>query len=146
MKRGQMDDHNIAIVGLGRIGTAFLREILAAKEGYCLKLVCVVEKQETEGKQLAREKGIRIATLDELIELNVGVDVIFDLTGNATFGEELRARLAKMKNNYTNVAPLNITRLIWALVSDEYLPAVHGTRYQAIADTLLEQARAGIIK
>jgi len=141
-----MDDHNIAIIGLGRIGTSFLKGILAADESYNLKLVCVVEKNETEGKELARQSGISIATLDELLELNVGVDVIFDLTGSAAFGEELHRRLAERKNHFTNVAPLNITRLIWALLSDEYLPSVHGTRYQAIADTLLEQAKAGIIK
>lgn len=140
-----MDVHNIAIVGLGRIGTAFLKELLIAKEAYGLKLICVVEKDDTEGKQLAQKNGIKIVTFEELLALNVGIDIIFDLTGSTQFREELYAGLAAMKNDYTNVAPLNITRLIWSLFSTEYLPAVHGTKYQAIADTLLAQAEANII-
>lgn len=138
------EDHNIAVAGLGRVGELFLERILSCS---CdLNVVCVLELRDTPGRRLAEEKGVRIVTLDELVGLGVGVDVVFDLTGSEGFREELERKLRETFNAYTTVASPNIARLVWSFLSDEYLPSIHSSKHQAMADSMLEQARAGILK
>lgn len=138
------EEHNVAIAGLGRVGTLFFKQILSCDCG--LNVVCVLEALDTPGKQLAEEKGIRVVSLDELIQLGVGVDVIFDMTGSCDFKAEIQRKLNDSYNSYTAVAPPTIARMVWSFLSDEYLPSIHSSKHQAMVDSLLEQARAGVVK
>jgi predicted dinucleotide-utilizing enzyme len=116
---------NIAIVGLGRVGGEFLKEIL--KRGKSdLVVRCVAELSDTPGKEAAIAAGIEVLKLDEVVALGDEVDIIFDTSGNATVREQLRGFLWKSTNEHTVIAPETIARLIWSLLSDETLPEVHG--------------------
>lgn len=141
-----MNEHTIAIIGLGRTGTLFLEQILKKGEELGVQLLCVVEVADTEGRRLAIEKGIEVVSLEALVALGVKVDVIFDLTGSREVRQKLEAMLESFCNKYTAIADSNITRLVWSLMSEDYLPDVHVSKSQAIADTLLDQAWAGVIK
>lgn len=117
---------NIAIIGLGRIGSAFLSAILKKKKN--LNLVCVAEVSDTPGKAEAAAAGIRIATLDEIVALGEGVDIIFELTGNPAVRRELRTKLLETNNLYTVIASESVARLIAAFIVDAELPHIEGRR------------------
>jgi len=139
---GFMKDHNLAIVGLGRVGTAFLQQLLD-KQDERIGIRCVIEPDDTAGKLLARENGIEIVDVDELVEMGMSIDVVFDFTGDVAFRPMLEGKLASVHNSHTSVCNSNIARFIWALMSDDCLPEVHGSKYQALADMLLERGMEG---
>ncbi|WP_147821475.1 hypothetical protein [Salidesulfovibrio onnuriiensis] len=138
------EEHNIAIAGLGRIGTLFLEQVLESDCG--LNVVCVLEVKDTPGRQLAEEKGIKVVDLDGLIQIGVGVDVVFDMTGSGSFRSKMQNKYEESFNSYTAIASPAIARLVWSFLSDEYLPSIHSSKHQAMVDSMLEQARAGILK
>lgn len=119
-----MGKQNIALVGLGRIGSAFLREI-SGKQG-SLNLLYAAEPFDTPGKTQAIAAGIPMATLEEIAAAGNKVDIIFDLTGNPDVRKQLREQLAAHKNQHTVIAPESVARLIWSLISTEALPAIEG--------------------
>jgi predicted dinucleotide-utilizing enzyme len=121
-----MSKQNIAIVGLGRIGSAFLEGMQKKSGG--INLVCVAESQETPAKAKAAAAGIKIATLTEIIAMGDAVDVIFDLTGIADVRKELREKLQAANNKHTVIASETIVRLIWSLISDVELPVINGRK------------------
>jgi pyrroline-5-carboxylate reductase len=120
-----MDKQSIAIIGLGRIGSAFLRQILK-KLIHGLDLVCVAEATDTPGKQLALSSGIKVCTLDDIVGMGDQVQVIFELTGLPNVRRELREKLVASQNKQTVIASESIVRVIWALISDEELPVIAG--------------------
>lgn len=120
-----MDKQHIAIIGLGRIGSAFLRQILK-KLNHGLALVCVAEATDTPGRQLAQQAGIQVCTLDDIVAKGDGINVIFELTGLADVRRELREKLVASQNRQTVIASESIVRVIWALISDEELPVIAG--------------------
>jgi predicted dinucleotide-utilizing enzyme len=120
-----MDKQRIAIVGLGRIGSAFLRQI-SKRQHDSVELVCCAELNETPGRQAAKAAGITICSLDEIVSLGGKVHVIFDLTGMPAVRRELRDKLVASGNNETVIASESIVRVIWALISDEDLPVIAG--------------------
>ena len=120
-----MDKQRIAIIGLGRIGSAFLRQMLA-KRSHGLDLVCVAEAMDTPGRQMAQQAGIQVCTLDDIVALGDGVHVIFELTGLPDVRRELREKLVASQNKQTVIASESIVRVIWALISDEALPVIAG--------------------
>src|SRR5512143_2122372 len=113
-----MDKYNVAIVGLGRVGTAFLDEMLCLDEKK-IKVAYAVERNETAGKTQATAAGVKIVTLDELVGLGDKVDVIFDLTGSEDARKALREKLASANNRHTVIAPETIARMMWAVMGDE---------------------------
>lgn len=119
-----MGKQNIALVGLGRIGSAFLREI-SGKQGR-LNLLFAAEPADTPGKAQAIAAGIPMATLEEIAAAGNKVDIIFDLTGNPDVRKQLREQLAAHKNQHTVIAPESVARLIWSLISTEALPVIEG--------------------
>lgn len=121
-----MSKQNIAIIGLGRIGSAFLGAMLKKKDE--INLVCVSERADTPAKAQAAAAGIKVATLDEIITLGNGIDVIFDLTGIAEVRKELREKLQAANNKHTVIASESIVRLIWSLISDVALPVIEGRK------------------
>ena len=102
-----MTQHNIAIVGLGRVGTVFLQRMLARRE---------------EGVNI-----VRVAQLSKTAE-GSGVDIIVDLTGSPDVRQQLREKLAAAGNRHTVIAPESIARLMWTLMeTGEELPEVHAS-------------------
>lgn len=115
---------NIAIVGLGRVGSILLQQILNFEERG-IKIVAVAEIAETPGKLLAREKKIKIDSLDAIINMGKQVDIIFELTGKYEVRQEVRHKLMDIKNYHTVIAPETIATLICMMFTDKKLPNVH---------------------
>jgi predicted dehydrogenase len=120
-----VETQKIAIIGLGRIGSAFLRNLLA-RNGRGVELVGVAETGDTPGRRQAVDAGLHIASLDEIVALGNGVDILFDLTGIPAVRREIREKLMAQENHHTVVASETIARLIWTLTSDDDLPVIAG--------------------
>nr|WP_202413775.1 homoserine dehydrogenase [Duganella sp. CY15W] len=110
---------------MGRIGAAFLRNMLA-RSGRGVELVGVAETGDTPGRQEAVTAGLHIATLDEILAMGSGVDILFDLTGIAAVRREIREKLMAQANHHTVVASETIARLIWSMTTDDDLPVIAG--------------------
>jgi len=122
-----MEKQNIAIIGLGRIGSAFLGEMLR-KKGGGINLACAAEQMDTPGKAQAIAAGIKIASLDDIVAMGDKIDVIFELTGLPNVRKELREKLTHANNRHTVIASETIVRVIWALISDNALPVIEGRK------------------
>lgn len=122
-----MEQQRIAIIGLGRIGSAFLSQMLQ-KRSQGIELVCAAEAADTPGRQLAIKSGIAIKSLDDVVALGNRIDVIFDLTGLPDVRRELRDKLVAAKNAHTVIASETIVRVIWALISQDALPVIQGRK------------------
>ncbi|KRI01554.1 homoserine dehydrogenase [Curvibacter sp. PAE-UM] len=122
-----MEQQRIAIIGLGRIGSAFLSQMLQ-KRSQGIELVCAAEAADTPGRQLAVKSGIAIKSLDDIVALGNRIDVIFDLTGIPEVRRELRDKLVAAKNAHTVIASETIVRVIWALISQDALPVIQGRK------------------
>lgn len=120
-----MEKQRIAIIGLGRIGSAFLRQILERKAN-ALEIVAVAEAHDTPGLQFAREQGVNVSTLDAIVAMGKQVDVVFDLTGLPAVRRELREKMGAAGNQHTVIASETIARVIWALISATDLPVIAG--------------------
>lgn len=120
-----METQKIAVIGLGRIGSAFLRNLLA-RSGNGVELVGVAEVGDTPGRQQAVDAGLNIASLDQILALGSGVDILFDLTGIPAVRREIREKLMAQGNHHTVVASETIARLIWSLTTDDDLPVIAG--------------------
>lgn len=111
-----MEKQSIAIVGLGKVGSAFLEELLGqSNDG--VEIVAVVENHNTAGLALAKARGIRNLSLDELVGMGADLDILFDLTDVATVRQELRDKLRAAGNRHTIIATENIARMVWALIA-----------------------------
>jgi predicted dinucleotide-utilizing enzyme len=122
-----MEKQNIAIIGLGRIGSAFLGQMLR-KKGGGINLACAAEQTDTPGKAQAIAAGIKIVNLDDIVAMGDRIDVIFELTGLPSVRKELREKLTTANNRHTVIASETIVRVIWALISDEALPVIEGRK------------------
>jgi len=122
-----LEQQRIAIIGLGRIGSAFLSQMLQ-KRSQGIDLVCAAEAADTPGRQLAVKSGIAIKSLDDIVALGNRIDVIFDLTGLPEVRRELRDKLVASKNAHTVIASETIVRVIWALISQDALPVIQGRK------------------
>ena len=120
-----MDKQRIAIIGLGRIGSAFLRQILDRKAD-ALEIVAVAEANDTPGRQFALERGVSVRSLDAIVALGNQVDVVFDLTGLPAVRRELREKMGAAGNQHTVIASETIARVIWALIGTDDLPMIAG--------------------
>lgn len=134
-----MGIHNVAIVGLGRVGSAFLEKVVSRKDVISVKCVC--ELYDTPGRRLAEKENISVAGLDELIGFGVGLDIIFDLTGDENVTLSLRRKLEKAGNTYTKVAQNRLARLVWDLLGEDEqqaMPDVGIRKSQAYADMIFK--------
>jgi len=122
-----MTEHNIAIVGLGRVGTVFLQRMLARRdEG--VNIVRVAQLSKNDGLKMAEEAGLATGTVEDIVAEGSAVDVIFDLTGSPDVRQQLREKLAAAGNRHTVIAPESIARLMWTLMeTGEELPEVHAS-------------------
>ncbi|MBI3902574.1 MAG: homoserine dehydrogenase [Nitrosomonadales bacterium] len=122
-----MQKQNIAIIGLGRIGSAFMGAMLQ-KTGKGINLACVAERMDTPAKAKAIAAGIKLKTLDEIVGMGDAIDVVFDVTGLPEIRKELREKLAASGNHHTVIASETIVRVIWSLISDDELPEIAGRK------------------
>ncbi|NRR33888.1 homoserine dehydrogenase [Oxalobacteraceae bacterium] len=120
-----MENQRVAIIGLGRIGSAFLKNMLSRK-GRGVELVGVAESNPTPGRQLAIDAGLTLLSLEQIVALGDRVDVLFDLTGIPTVRRELREQLSARGNQHTVIASETIARLIWTMTTDDELPVIAG--------------------
>lgn len=124
-KGSVMKKQSIAIVGLGKLGAAFLQELLGQpNEG--VEIIAVVENNNTPGLALAKARGIKNISMDELIGMGDSLDILFELTSVATVRQELRDKLQAAGNQHTIIATENIARMIWTLISSgAEMPGAH---------------------
>ncbi|MEN6587215.1 MAG: hypothetical protein ABFE02_14340 [Sulfuricella sp.] len=122
-----MQKQKVAIVGLGRVGSAFLDELLCLT-GKGVKVAYAVEKNDTPGKKAAEAAGVKILSIDELIALGEDVDIVFDLTGIAEVRKELREKFFASNNRHTVIAPESIAHFLWSIMSDASLPVIEGRK------------------
>jgi predicted dinucleotide-utilizing enzyme len=111
-----MEKQTIAIVGLGKVGSAFLEELLGqSNEG--VEIVAVVENNNTAGSALAKARGIKNLSIDELVDMGEDLDILFDLTDVASVRQDLRDKLRAAGNRHTIIATENIARMVWTLIA-----------------------------
>lgn len=123
-----MKKHNIAIVGLGRVGSVFLNELLSENVSG-VKVVVAVEKAEIPAKAAAAKSHVKVLSLDELVAEGDKIDVVFDLSGGTNVAEELLQKYAAQGNLHTIVAPERMAHLMLTLMENQRsLPDVHPQR------------------
>lgn len=120
-----MSTQKIAIVGMGRIGSAFFKQMQARRQ-QGIELLCVAEVGDTPGRRQAVAEGVSVRTMDEIVALGGSVDVLFDLTGLPAVRRELREKMSAAGNRHTVIASESIVRVIWSLITDETLPEIEG--------------------
>ncbi|OIO74338.1 MAG: hypothetical protein COS35_04785 [Zetaproteobacteria bacterium CG02_land_8_20_14_3_00_50_9] len=129
-----VDYANIVIIGLGNVGTSFLKRVIHCSD-LGLRIVCVVEPNETKGKKLAQNHAIAVADLDDMIGFGVAVDLIFDLTGDKNVWHTLKSRLADSGNQHTELISQRAIKAMWNILTDEPAPGaspsstMHHTTY-----------------
>jgi predicted dinucleotide-utilizing enzyme len=111
-----MGKQSIAIVGLGDVGSAFLAELLEQSNNG-VEIIAVVEHAETPGSELAKARGIRNLSIDQLVAMGDSLDILFDLTNEEVIRKDLREKLRLSGNRHTIVATENIARMILMLIS-----------------------------
>jgi hypothetical protein len=75
---------------------------------------------------MALDAGLNLVSLDEIVALGSGVDILFDLTGIPAVRREIREKLMAQGNHHTVIASETIARLIWVMTSDDELPVIAG--------------------
>ena len=115
---------NIAIVGLGRVGSILLKQMVNNKNKG-INIIAVAEISETPGKIFAKEQNIKISSLDEIARSDERIDIIFELTGEFEVRKLLRNILRDTKNDHTVIATETIGTLICLVLTDKSLPDVH---------------------
>ena len=111
-----MEKQSITIVGLGKVGSAFLEELLG-QSNQRVEIVAVVESGDATGRALAKARGIENLSIDKLIGIGDELDILFDLTDVTAVRQELREKLRASGNRHTIIATENIARMIWALIA-----------------------------
>lgn len=111
----------IAVVGLGRIGSTVLEQMLGRHQ-QGIEIVCVSEINDTPGRRAAEAAGIPVVSPEQVVSQGSAVDMIFDMTGIAAVRKVLREKLQELNNRHTVVVPENVAYLIWSLLSGERVP------------------------
>lgn len=115
---------NIAIIGLGRVGSILLQQMIKYKKKG-VNIIAVAEISETPGKILALKEKINITSMEEIVKFGNKIDLIFELTGKVDVRHRLRNLLKESNNNYTVIVTEIIATLICMLETDKILPDVH---------------------
>ncbi|MCX8164756.1 MAG: serine kinase [Aquificaceae bacterium] len=112
---------NIAIAGLGRVGSEFLKALLEVSSD-TVRLAAVAEpREELPSVKLAKERGIAYFkdARDMLRSLEDMVDILFDLTGDALVKSDLHEIIVKTGNKRTLIVPEPVAFLIWSIIKKE---------------------------
>lgn len=121
-----MNKINVAIVGLGRVGSTFLKKLVEF-EGKSASIVAVAEKDENAlGLKFAVERGIKVCNDQQIVDMGDEVDIIFELTGNNEARRSLRMAMVTSDNAHTVIVPEVVAFFVWNLMTDEdRLPEAH---------------------
>jgi homoserine dehydrogenase len=118
---------NVAIAGLGRVGSTFLKKLLEKKSDSVNIVAAADIDKDAPGVKIAKENGIIVYNDGkEVARLGEEIDIIFDFMGNYHEKMALRGELALSDNQNTVVAPEVISFLIWDLIGGkEEFPELH---------------------
>ena len=121
-----MSNVRVAVVGLGRVGSVFVDGLLK-QQGRAANLVAVADSNpQAPGCIAARNGGIPILTIAELLQRSSELDIIFDVTGSEAVRRELREGLAAAHNRETVIASESVARMLCSFMTpDGELPEVH---------------------
>lgn len=110
---------NIALAGLGRVGSTFLEKLLEF-HGKGISVAATAEPSpDAPGVEIARSKNVPVfIDSNSLVEMGSKIDIIFDLTGNAASKRELRMSMVKSNNGHTVILPEIVAFFVWSLISE----------------------------
>ena len=116
------DKIKVAILGLGHIGEKFAEEFLEIiQEGKKpVEIVAVAHHHLDSPVALGfSQSGVPVYedALD-VVKLGDKVDIIFDLTGDASTRQGLREGLQASGNRHTVIAPEVVAKLMWLFFDD----------------------------
>ena len=110
---------NVAIAGLGRVGSQFLDALLSVNTD-AVKVIAVAEpREDLESVKKAKERGIAYYKDARVMlrSLEDAIDILFDLTGDAIVKTELYEILSQTANKKTIIVPEPVAFLIWSLLN-----------------------------
>ena len=111
----------VALIGLGRVGSLFLGQIINKKSS--MEIVMVAEPNETPGKLIAEEEGIPVGSIEDIIAKGEEIDLVFDLTANPEVRQQLRTAYQKANNRHTIIVPDIVASFIYNLLTEKDLTA-----------------------
>ena len=116
-------DVKVAIVGLGRVGGAFITKLFEY-EGKGITIAAAAEKDfDAPGVTAARSRGIAVYDSEEKITaMGEDIDVIFDLTGSTVVERNMRLAMLQAGNTHTAIVPRIVAVLIWNMLAEGALP------------------------
>ncbi|QID32711.1 serine kinase [Pampinifervens florentissimum] len=111
---------NVAIAGLGRVGSQFLDALLSVRSDNVRVIAVAEPKEDLQSVKLAKEKGIAYFrdARSMLESLEDSIDVLFELTGDAVVKSDLHEILVKTGNKKTVIVPEPVAYLIWSLITE----------------------------
>ena len=118
---------NVAIVGLGRVGSTFLRQLFE-HQGGGFSIVAVKElNPDAPGVAFAKKNNIPLyEDDDEIIAMGDKLDIIFNLTGTQKARRELRMSMVRCGNNHTVIVAEIVAFMMWHLIAEgKELPDAH---------------------
>ncbi|MDH5718410.1 MAG: Gfo/Idh/MocA family oxidoreductase [Spirochaetia bacterium] len=114
---------NIAVIGLGKIGTSFLRNMIMQKDKG-VNVLAVSEEAETPGREAAQKENIPVMSIHEIGNLADKIDIIFDLSGNIETRKILNSFHESQSNKHTVIVRENVVFLFWAIIEGKTVPEV----------------------
>ncbi|MDQ6955333.1 MAG: hypothetical protein Q9M20_07800 [Mariprofundaceae bacterium] len=117
-----MESTSIVIIGLGKVGTFFLEQLIQ-RSNLGLHIACVVEPENTHGKIIAQNHAIACVGMADVIDFSEDVGFIFNCTGDRDIQVLLREELDKAENKQTEVVSDHVLKVIWSILSDEAMPS-----------------------
>ncbi len=111
---------NVAIAGLGRVGSQFLDALLSVRSENVRVIAVAEPREDLQSVKLAKEKGIAYFrdARSMLESLEDSIDVLFELTGDAIVKSDLHEILVKTGNKKTVIVPEPVAYLIWSLITE----------------------------
>lgn len=118
---------NVAVVGLGNVGTKLLKALATQKS---VKIVAVskLKDDSREAVHFAENAGIKRLGLDEIVCMDRRADIIFDVTGDPSVRNRLRKALVAAGNQHTVIVPENVALLVWSILTGGPLPDIRGKK------------------
>ncbi len=112
---------NVAIAGIGKVGSQFLDALLSVRSDNVRVIAVAEPREDLQSVKLAKEKGIAYFrdARSMLESLEDSIDVLFELTGNAVVKSDLHEILVKTGNKKTVIVPEPVAYLIWSLITED---------------------------
>ncbi len=111
---------NVAIAGLGRVGSQFLDALLSVRSDNVRVIAVAEPREDLQSVKFAKEEGIAYFrdARSMLESLEDSIDVLFELTGDAVLRSDLHEILVKTGNKKTVIVPEPVAYLIWSLITE----------------------------